>query len=401
MSHCRTSFDPAVCKVALTVESGGQFGDNRARRRSVPVTLADLAADPALRVTAYGDAATLAAPVSWVHTSELDDPTPFLAGGELLLTTGLTLVDEPTACRTFVTRLHEAGVAGLGFGVGLSHERIPAALRVAAGELGLGLLEVPREIPFIAISKAVSREIAVEQYAELQRTADAQRELTSVASRPDGPAALVERLGTLIGAWVLLLDDVGNPLHTSPYVPDGMHETLRPQLDTLRNKAGAAVTGVSLAGQEVTLQTLGARGRGFLVVGHEGRLSRTDQHVVNTAASLLTLALEQRHVLVSARRRLRSGAFELLLRGELTLARGPWHELGSELSAEPVQVFLLRGNESAQAMLDELESAARRVGRPVFLDEYAGDVVALATVDSSMAQWLAGLRDGEIVTALG
>src|SRR5699024_2996905 len=68
---------------------------------------------------------------------------------------------------------------------------------------------------------------------------------------------------------------------------------------------------------------------------------------------------------------------------------------------EPVQVFLLRGNASAQAMLDELESAARRVGRPVFLAEYAGDVVALATVDSPVAQWLAGLRDGEVVTAVG
>ena len=34
------------------------------------------------------------APVRWVHISELRDPTPWLSGGELLLTTGLQLDTE-------------------------------------------------------------------------------------------------------------------------------------------------------------------------------------------------------------------------------------------------------------------------------------------------------------------
>ena len=32
--------------------------------------------------------------VRWVHISELADPTPWLSGGELLLTTGLQLGDD-------------------------------------------------------------------------------------------------------------------------------------------------------------------------------------------------------------------------------------------------------------------------------------------------------------------
>ena len=31
--------------------------------------------------------------VRWVHISELADPTPWLSGGELLLTTGMNLAD--------------------------------------------------------------------------------------------------------------------------------------------------------------------------------------------------------------------------------------------------------------------------------------------------------------------
>lgn len=363
----------------------------------MPVTLADLAADPALRVTAHGDEATLARSVSWVHISELDDPTPFLEGGELLLTTGLALWDDPEVCGDLVIRLRDAGVAGVGFGVGLSHAAVPAALLDAVHEAGLGLLEVPRDVPFIAISKAVSRQLAAEEYAEVQRTADTQRELARVASRPDGPAALVDRLAALIGAWVALLDSSGEPLHASEGSPERVHRALAPHLDTLRSKAGAAVTGTSLAGREVTLQTLGPQPRGFLAAGHDGTLSHTQQHVLNTAASLLTLALEQRHVLVAAHRRLRSGAFELLLSGELALARQPWEQLGSELPEEPVEVFVLRGRATAQAMLDKLEPAARRVRQPPFLAEYAGDVVALAPTGSPGAEWLLGLPDSAVM----
>ena len=54
-------------------------------------------------------------PVRWVHISELEDPTPWLSGGELLLTTGLQLGDAAQQ-RAYVTRLARHGLAGLGFG---------------------------------------------------------------------------------------------------------------------------------------------------------------------------------------------------------------------------------------------------------------------------------------------
>src|SRR6202000_2575048 len=43
-------------------------------------------------------------PVRWVHISELADPTPWLSGGELLLTTGMQLYTEERQ-RGFVDRL--------------------------------------------------------------------------------------------------------------------------------------------------------------------------------------------------------------------------------------------------------------------------------------------------------
>src|ERR1017187_4514312 len=72
-------------------------------------------------------------PVRWVHISELLDPTPWLSGGELLLSTGMQL-DSPEHQREFVARLADHQLAGLGFGTGFAHAQVPEALIEAAAE---------------------------------------------------------------------------------------------------------------------------------------------------------------------------------------------------------------------------------------------------------------------------
>src|SRR5918994_6268907 len=102
-----------------------------------------------LELTVVAGEAGLDRAVRWVHISELEDPTPWLSGGELLLTTGLQLGDDAQQ-RAYVARLAGHGLAGLGFGTGFSHDTVPGALSEAAEEHGFPLFEVPYEVPFIA-----------------------------------------------------------------------------------------------------------------------------------------------------------------------------------------------------------------------------------------------------------
>src|SRR5260370_11600319 len=81
--------------------------------------------------------------VTWVHSSDLADPTPYLEPGCMLLTTGLSLGDSAKEWATYVSALTQVGVPALGFGVGLRHKRIPEALLAATAEHGLALVEVP------------------------------------------------------------------------------------------------------------------------------------------------------------------------------------------------------------------------------------------------------------------
>jgi purine catabolism regulator len=106
--------------------------------------------------------------VRWVHSTELLDPTPWLRGGELLLTTGLQLQGAKPQ-REFVERLAEREIAGLGFGTGFVHKKVPAAILNTARKLSFPLFEVPYELPFIAVTERVFAQLLNERYELLQR----------------------------------------------------------------------------------------------------------------------------------------------------------------------------------------------------------------------------------------
>ena len=150
-------------------------------------------------------------PVRWVHISELQNPTPWLSGGELLLSTGM-LLDGPEQQREFVARLADHQLAGLGFGVGFRHQQVPPALLEEAADRDFPVFEVPYEVPFIAITEAAFTKLVNEQYAVLRRAIAAHERLERIVLSERGLEALAATLSTLIGAAVLVFDARGEPL---------------------------------------------------------------------------------------------------------------------------------------------------------------------------------------------
>src|SRR4051812_34894904 len=114
------------------------------------LTVQGLVDEMQLELLVGGEAAE--APIRWVHPTELGDPTPWLSGGELILTTGMRLKTDVLQ-REFVDRLSSRHAAGVGFGTGFDHAKLTEALCEAAREAGLPLFEVPYELPFIAITE--------------------------------------------------------------------------------------------------------------------------------------------------------------------------------------------------------------------------------------------------------
>ncbi|HYO85714.1 MAG TPA: PucR family transcriptional regulator [Dermatophilaceae bacterium] len=147
--------------------------------------------------------------VRWVATSELADPTTFLEGGELLLTTGLGAGGWHREWADYVARLRGAGVVGLGFGTGLSHPRIPAEVEAVCRAVGLTLFEVPHETTFVAISRLTARLLDEREQARARVGVAVQQRLTAAASRDDEPT-LLRVLAEALGGGVAVVSATGS-----------------------------------------------------------------------------------------------------------------------------------------------------------------------------------------------
>jgi purine catabolism regulator len=173
------------------------------------LTVRELLAD--LDVTVRGGEGGLDQPVRWVHSSELIDPTPWLSGGEVLLTTGLQLTDADTQ-RAFIARLADHGLAGIGVGTGFAHDTVPRAMVEAADARGFALFEVSYEVPFIAITERAFGRLVNEQYELLRRSIAAQERLQRIVLSERGLPAVAGALSASLGAAVAVLDGRGAEL---------------------------------------------------------------------------------------------------------------------------------------------------------------------------------------------
>lgn len=120
---------------------------------TMPFTVGKLLEIEHLGLTLEAGASGVERALSWAHVCELQDPRPWLEGGEFIMTTGIAVPRTAQAQVTYVGRLSEAGVAGLGVAQGMSAPPLNPAMRQCADEVDLPIVRVSYEVPFIAISR--------------------------------------------------------------------------------------------------------------------------------------------------------------------------------------------------------------------------------------------------------
>ncbi|WP_406495766.1 PucR family transcriptional regulator [Streptomyces sp. NBC_01604] len=319
----------------------------------MPPTLASLVHHSALKLTVRAGEDRLDVPVRWAHVSELADPVPYMEGGELLLVTALKLdAEDPEAMARYVKRLVGAGVVGLGFAVGVNYEEIPKALVDAAEQEGLPLLEVPRRTPFLAISKAVSAEIAADQYRAVTAGFAAQRELTKQALT-DGPEGLLSALASQVDGWAALYDASGAVVATAPEWAVRRAARLTADVERLRDRPAPAssVVGGPEHEDRVELHSLGTgrRPRAALAVGTAAALGTAERYAVHSAIALLTLTTERSRSLHAAEQRLGVAVLRMLLAGEPDHARTVAGDLYGALLDAPFRMIVAESASAASA----------------------------------------------------
>ncbi|MCS5716509.1 PucR family transcriptional regulator [Herbiconiux sp. CPCC 205716] len=363
---------------------------------------------PSLALTLLTPSAQALPAVDWAHGSDLDDPTPFLSPGHLLLTTGRQFDGYDDAdYRAYVDRLVAAGVVALGFGTEVVRAGTPPELVAACVGAGLPLVEIPYRTPFIAVARAIADREASAARERVEWALEAQDALTRAVGR-GGLSAAVGAAAEALGASIWVVDADAGVLEHAGRVAGGRGvgvggagagsgsgggtggaagsgaagagpRAMAGAGGGERGGAGRAVAGVAGAvlgrGRRARIrepfgdgtllvQTLGASGRhpGAVAVLRGEPLDAAAESVVSTLAALAELALEHADDLRLGHRSILEQLFQLLREGRLDAVRRAAEVLRIDLPAEPLTVVAVPLASLTPAFRDRLERRSASAG---------------------------------------
>lgn len=185
------------------------------------LTVADLVAMPhlGLQLVAGGDGAGNT--VLWTHTSELEDPGPWLEGGELLIVNGFGIPPDPGNQIDYLARLAHHRLAGLAVSV-RAPELTPQML-AEADRLGFPVLRIPRQIPFVELSHLVANASERTAVGRLSRHLRIFETLRLRNSATSNTAEIYSQLEQISGYRLAVVSPAGRPLLREwPWVPEDL-----------------------------------------------------------------------------------------------------------------------------------------------------------------------------------
>ncbi|KGJ72868.1 hypothetical protein GY21_12510 [Cryobacterium roopkundense] len=307
--------------------------------------------------------------VTGVHISELDDPTPYLQGGELLLTTGIPVTGGTERINQYVQRLVEHGVDMLGLGLGAGTDEVPADLRASCRTLGVQLLIVPQGTPFMAVSRAYWDLVNQGRQADFSAAMRLQTSLAQAVGRPESAASVVKVLAEALGGWAAYLPADGGaetiwPAKETHVLPQLREETKRLNLQGMHASATFPLDGRDVIEYSIVADK---RTAGFLAVRAGRSFRPADRQLMLTGCMLLSVAAQQQWERMRSRATRGAAVAALVLGGHVDAARIAAAELGCEQPAEQVRLLAVRGDRADQLSTAELSEvvAAMATGEGV------------------------------------
>lgn len=142
--------------------------------------------------------------VRWVHVSEVADLSGLLAGGELILSTGLPLAGAGAGA--FVEGLVAADAAGLVVELGDALSAVPPAALAVAADADFPVVVLHEPVRFVEITEEVHRAIVAEQYAFVDFARSAHETFTALSLERADAQRIVAAAADMCGSSVVLED---------------------------------------------------------------------------------------------------------------------------------------------------------------------------------------------------
>lgn len=293
--------------------------------------------------------------ITWAHPTELLDPVQFLQPRNMVITGGSQLVGRGAhEFDSYIERLKNHGILSLAFGADVYFEGTPEALIDACRKYDLSLIEIPYELPGMALTRWVADTQAAQTRVRDNWVIETMHSLSLAALRRDGISSVLRELSIRLNLGVFLVDSSGEVRYAFNSGQDNEEQFQRilsaRELLSRNQRAGKEVV---VNGQNVHLQTLGKQQNlsGVLGIVTQDKLNRAELSIVTSAIALAELSLEQSERLRQASGLLRSEIIGFLCDGHVDAALKVSGLIGTRLPDDPIMVALLSsGKYSAPAI---------------------------------------------------
>jgi purine catabolism regulator len=157
--------------------------------------------------------------VTGAHGIEIEHPARWLDRDWVMLTTGMRLSDDRAVERELIDELVDAGIAALGFGLGIVHDEIPPELVKRAQARGFPLFTIPHRTAFREVIGIVYLATLSNEIRAASRLAAMQRFLMDALAEESPRSTVVHRLAGLINSAVGILTASGDVMLSSRELP--------------------------------------------------------------------------------------------------------------------------------------------------------------------------------------
>lgn len=274
-----------------------------------------------------------------VYIGDIEDPTPWMVEGSLLLTTGPRFEDDPASAARLVEVLKQSGMVGVGVAIMPYVRAIPPQMTAAADREQLPLLRVPEGTPFREITSYVFSALSSRDMHRLRRSVALQKQLLEVLLAEQDPSGLVRRVGELLGASMLLFTASGRLMSSHWMGPDGGAGAF--SRDAWRAYRAVVLGGtprsvLDVRGRHVAFRETRAEGaveQVLMAAYPEGSLiSEFADEALTFAQRLLEVEATTGRNVSLLRRRTRAGLLDMLIH-----RRGTAPELGERLNYHGIE----------------------------------------------------------------
>ncbi len=174
---------------------------------SFRLTVAEcLTIPPMDRGTVLAGGAGLSRRLRWVHVVDHNDVEGALIGGELVLTSGVTLGHDHGLQRAIFPMMQRLEIAALVIALGPYMERVPQQMLDAAERHGIPIVALPWDVNFRDVTHALLTRLVQSHYAFLESAERLNRDLLNIVMRRGGLGAVCARLGAQVGRGTAIAD---------------------------------------------------------------------------------------------------------------------------------------------------------------------------------------------------